>query len=155
METANVGRYVALFAAVLVATASVALLVVYLTGWEPNGSVGFVEMLFASSLTGAVFVQRKKRIPTHEERRRLIWLSLAASFAMALTPIAGFLVYCAIRFGIDDLMQGISETLPLLPLFVWAIIVAVTVALTYASLYLGYVTITSRLGKQMSKSSAA
>jgi hypothetical protein len=150
----RIGRYVAIFTAALTAAIAAVLLVVAFTDYEPNGSIGLLEMLFAASLTGMLFVRNNERIPTVAERRKLIWMSFAASLLVVLIPTGGFLGYLAFRFGVGDVMQGISETIPRLPLFVWAIIVLITLGLTYVSLHLGYGFITTRFGKQLAKKNA-
>jgi hypothetical protein len=62
--------------------------------------------------------------------------------------------YLAFSFGVSDLMQGISETVPSLPLPVWGIIVLIALGLTYLSLHLGYGLITTRLSKRLATKSA-
>lgn len=151
MESISIGRYVAIFTGAFVAAIVAVLLVVALTNYEPHGSIGLVEMLFASFFTGMLFVKHNKRVSTVTERRRLVWLSFVASLLVVAVPIGGFLLYLGISFGLDDLMQGVSETMPKLPVFVWAIIVVVTLGLTYASLYFGYGYFTTRFGNHFLK----
>src|SRR5262245_50833658 len=150
----KLGRYVGIFSAALMSVIAATLLVVVFAEYEANGSIGLIQTLFAASLTGALFVRRNRRIPTPSERRKLVWMSLIASLLIAVVSMGGFLGYLAASFGLDDLRQGISEAVPALPLFVWGMVIVVTLAVTYVTLHLGYGFMTTQFGKQLLKDRA-
>src|SRR5262245_26910362 len=105
----RIGRYVWIFTGALVAAFLVVLTLTLLTTYQPGGFIGLLEMIFAAAVTGALFVQNNKRIPTPAERSKLIWWSFAASLLVVLIPLGGFLVYAAFIYGLADVRQGISE----------------------------------------------
>ena len=147
-----VGRYVVVFTAAYVAAICAALAVIFLTDFQPSGAVvGLIEILFGSVVAGWWFVRQNGRPPAPQERRKLIWLSLAASVLAVLIPIGGFLAYLGFSFGLEDLKQGISETVPRLPLWVWGAILLVTLGLSYGTLQMGYGFLTNRLARQMAR----
>ena len=135
---ARINYYVTIFAIALIAIILVVVFVITITKTDPGGFIGIIEMVSAAALTGVLFVRNNKRLPTTEERQQLIWRSFAVSFAIVLIPIACLLAYLGFKYGLTDLLQGITEVTPKLPGFLWAGIAAFTLIFTYFSIHLGY-----------------
>jgi hypothetical protein len=151
MEQIRINRYLGIFTAALIAVISLCLLAVALTDYTPGGSVGLIQTAFASFFTGMLFVRDNKRLPTNEERRKLVWLSFIVSLLLVLIPLVCFLAYLGFIYGLADLVQGISEFMSKLPGFAWALIVIFTLCLSYLSIFLGYGSLTTQFGKYFLK----
>jgi hypothetical protein len=150
----RLGGYIATFTAALIAAIAAVVSVVVFGDYDPHGSITLIETLFAASLTGLLFVRNNKRIPSAEERRKLIWLSFGASWVVSLISIGGVLGYVALTSGVDDLMQGVSEMIPRRSVLAWAIVGIGTLGLTYISVHLGYGFVTNWFGRRLPKKSA-
>ena len=148
-EPIRIGLYVAAFTAALIAAILAVVSVVVFSDYDPHGSITLMETLFAAFLTGLLFVRNNKRLPTAEERRKLIWMSFGATWVVSLISISGLLGYVALTSGVDDLMQGVSEMIPRRSVLVWAIVGIGTLGLTYLSVHLGYAFATTWFGRRL------
>jgi hypothetical protein len=151
MQQVRMGKYLGVFAAVFISVILLAMLVLYLLDVNPGGSIEIVEVFVATFFTVMVFVRDNKRLPTREERQKLVWLSFIVSLLLVLIPVICFLAYLGFSYGLSDLMQGIAEFMPKLPVFVWILIAVFTISLSYLSVYWGYWLSTSKLGKYFLK----
>jgi len=151
MEQVRIGKYLGIFTAVFISVILIATLIVFLLDVDPGASIGIVEIFVATYFTVMLFVRDHKRLPTREERQKLVWLSFVVSLLLVLIPVICFLVYLGFSYGLADLLQGITEVMPKLPIFVWVLIVTVTISLSYLSVYWGYWLSTAKLGKYFLK----
>jgi hypothetical protein len=142
-------RYVLIFAGALVAITAASLIVGIATSWNPTGFINVIQLLFASVLTGMIFVQKNSRLPTAHERRLLTWCSFGIALVFPLIVVGGFLSYLAYRFGLADLRQGLSEQIPSLPFLGWVFVVVLTLAVVYGTLWVGYGFFTNRFGQKV------
>lgn len=85
--TAYIAWFVLIYAAALIAIGT--LLTVLDLDAGTSGSIA--ALIAAVMVTTARFVDREKRVPTREERKKLMWLSLAASILVSLVLTVGVL----------------------------------------------------------------
>lgn len=130
-------KYLAFFVAALVGISVLNLLIVTFTGWSSSGQ-SIAQLIIASGSTGLFFVAQNQRLPTTEERRSLVRLSFAASWLVSVVLMSVYLGYLALQFGIEDLRQGLREITSALPVVAMAIILIISIAISYLSIWFGY-----------------
>ncbi|WP_199898300.1 ABZJ_00895 family protein [Methylobacillus glycogenes] len=99
----------------------------------------------------SAFARAQHRLPSKEERQKLVWLSFYASLLVVLIPIAGFLACLGFTYCLADLLQGLDEFLPKLPALVWLLIAIATIVLSYLTVHWGYWIAATRMGKSFLK----
>ena len=151
MEPVRIGKYLGIFTAALISVTFIAILILYFVDVNPGASIGVIESFIATYLTVMAFVRDNKRLPTSDERRKLVWLSFMVTLLLILIPLICLLAYLGFSYGLADLLQGITEVVPKLPGLVWFLIIVFSLGLSYLSVYWGYWLSTIKLGKYFLK----
>ncbi len=151
MEHVRIEKYLGIFTVVFISVIVLAISVVYLLDVDPGASIGLIEVFVATYFTVMLFVRDNKRLPTPKERQKLVWLSFIVSLLTFIIPVICFLAYLGFSYGLADLLQGITEFMPKLPIVAWVMIVVATITLSYLSVFLGYWFSTNKLGKYFLK----
>lgn len=147
MEQLRLRKYLAIFTLTFIATIVLAISSAYLIEYEPGAGIGVIETFVATLVTTIVFVRDNKRLPTDEERQKLVWQSFFASLFVVLTPIIGFLAYLGFSFGLADLIQGLGEFLPQFAAWIWILIAIFAIGFSYLAVHWGYWLSVTRLAK--------
>lgn len=147
MEQIRYGKYVGIFTVTFIAMIVVAVSIFSFIDYDPGGSAGIIEVFVSAVVTVFAFARGHNRLPTKEERQKLVWLSFFASLLVVLIPIAGFLAYLGFTYGLADLLQGLDEFLPKLSALVWLLIAVATIVLSYFTVHWGYWIAATRIGK--------
>jgi hypothetical protein len=151
MEQIRLGKYLGIFTAVFILAVLIAMLIVYLLDVNLGLSSGIIEFFVSSYITVMVFVRDNNRLPTREERRKLVWYSFFVSLLVVIIPLMGLLAYLGFSYGLTDLLQGINEVVPKLPGLAWTGILVFTLVLSYLSMAWSYWISATRLGKYFLK----
>ncbi|WP_124709350.1 ABZJ_00895 family protein [Gordonia insulae] len=130
----SLGRYIAWFVGSYVVLGVV--LAVVGSFLDIGGGVSAIVPMLAASTSGGQFVKDHGRVPTPEERRRLIWMSFAV--AMIITILALAVVSVASPGVVDDVLsRGDLAVILTIALVVGAL-------LTYLLIWFGYGWMTRR-----------
>jgi hypothetical protein len=131
------GRYMAALVAVQAIVAGIGVALVLLWDVDLGSGTGTAAIIGSALAVASMFVKDMRRSPTPAERSRLTWWSLAATYAFSLVAVGIFIAVTAM-LGYGDDLREIGKALANLPLFMWFIIIAVTVGINWCLFYFTY-----------------
>lgn len=131
--TVSLSRYWLAFAASYVGV--MVLINILVHGFDLDlGSSTNISMLFAAGYISATkFVTDHKRAPDADEKRKLVWGSLAIAVSISVVAVGLLLLIVG-----EDASTGLAQLLGGLPTIAWMIIIAVVLLLHYFILSLMY-----------------
>lgn len=122
-EETSISPYVVRFTLVYVVTLIAVAAVLTAQGVEAESGTSMAALVVAVAFTVSKFVKAQRRVPTPSERKKLTWLSLAASFTVSLVLGLAFL-------AVMSQLSLIAQTPGLLAPFSGGLVVGVLLFIT-------------------------
>ena len=95
------------------------------------GSTGMAPLLAVGFLTSWQFVKREQRIPTPEEKKTLIWGSIASTFVVSFVLVA---VVVMATMSIQDVMTLLKGV----PAWIWLVAFGFVILIEYFILHMSF-----------------
>ena len=95
------------------------------------GSTGMAPLLAVGFLTSWQFVKREQRIPTPEEKKTLIWGSIASTFVVSFVLVA---VVVMATMSIQDVMTVLKGV----PAWIWLVAFSFVILIEYFILHMSF-----------------
>jgi hypothetical protein len=95
------------------------------------GSTGMAPLLAVGFLTSWQFVKREQRIPTPEEKKKLIWGSIASTFVVSFVLVA---VVVMATMSIQDVMTVLKGV----PAWIWLVAFSFVILIEYFILHMSF-----------------
>ena len=95
------------------------------------GSTGMAPLLAVGFLTSWQFVKREQRIPTPEEKKKLIWGSIASTFVVSFVLVA---VVVMATMSIQDVMTLLKGV----PAWIWLVAFGFVILIEYFILHMSF-----------------
>ena len=113
-------------------TVAIILFGIFATIFDLTSSITTVPtLILAGFLTAWQFVKREQRIPTPEEKKKLIWSSIASTFVVST-------VLAAIVLPATMSIQDIMNALKAIPSWIWLVIFGFLILIEYAVFHYSY-----------------
>ena len=97
----------------------------------PNSSTGTATLFGSGGLTAWQFVKREQRIPTPQEKKTLIWGSIASTFVVSIV-LAAVLVMATM--SIQDVMAILKDV----PSWIWFVAFGFVILIEYFILHMSF-----------------